>query len=148
MSQASLDAYISIAEALPEKRRRVFEVVVRYSRGDDQEAGATLNEIATALELGNQLHLISGRITELKKLGLIYETGHRRDGQSVHKVVADPPLFFRLTKPMRAAVLQAVVVSIDTVFPGGATQVCLRFPGPLVDGPLSEVGGTVRLEVN
>ncbi len=145
MSQASLDAYISIAEALPEKRRRVYEVLVRYSVADDPESGATLKEIAAALELGNQLHLVSPRVTELKNLGLIYETGGRRDGQTIYRVVTEPPLLLRFTKPARRAVFQAQIIGAHEV--DGKDCITLRLERPAGDGPLSKVGEHIRLEV-
>ncbi len=145
MSQASLDAYISIAEALPEKRRRVYEVLVRYCRPDDEGSGATLKEIATALELGQQIHLVSGRVTELKNLGLIYDTGMRREGQTVWRVENEPPLLLRFSKPERKPVYRVQIIGAHQV--DGKDCITMRLDLPAGDGPLSKVGEHFWVEV-
>ncbi len=72
-------AFVAIAEHLPEKRQRVFQMIL-------------LNQNITAQELAQKTMLpineITGRITELKNAFLIVETGSKTNRHSNKKNTA------------------------------------------------------------
>lgn len=72
-------AFLAIADRLPEKRQRVFNLILR-------------KEEVTAQELAQETMLpineITGRITELKNAYLIVETGYKRNRHSNKKNTA------------------------------------------------------------
>jgi|SRR5579871_799469 predicted transcriptional regulator len=69
-------AFERLKPVLSRRRREVLDAITR--RGLE---GAVAKEIAT--ELGLELHKVSGRCSELKALGLIADSGRRRDGAAV-----------------------------------------------------------------
>ncbi len=69
----SVAAFAQIADTLPEQRRRVYELIL--SKG---EYGATAQECADAFGVG--INCVSGRLSELKRDGLIARVGTRNGG--------------------------------------------------------------------
>lgn len=59
-------------------RDHIAEYVMRAGDG-----GATVREIAQAFGYGDGINKISGRITELKRAGRVFDSGRERDGCSV-----------------------------------------------------------------
>lgn len=102
MSQASLFAYQSIIEKLPERRRKVFEAVARWTPG----GGATCKTLAG--ELGLARDSVSPRIGELKNAGAIIECGEWK-GETVYKINPEPPILWeKPTKRPRALYRKAI----------------------------------------
>lgn len=68
MKDTQLQAYESIKSVLGKRQKQVFESICENPK--------------TAYDLSNSLNLpinsISGRITELAKLGIIYDSGERK----------------------------------------------------------------------
>ena len=75
MRQTSLDAYKGIKNELPEKRKRILEAI-----GSAGSKGATLFELVDIT--GQPVNEISGRVTELSKMGIIIGTGTRVNPRS------------------------------------------------------------------
>ena len=72
----SAAAFGSIAPVLCRKQSIVLDVI--RSKGLD---GCTAKEIAASL--GSGLHQISGRCSELKRMGLVIDSNRRREGSAV-----------------------------------------------------------------
>jgi hypothetical protein len=72
VQQTSLDAHESIKPTAAAVRGRILAEL--QARGS---TGATCDELEQALNMKHQT--VSARITEMKKSGTIYDTGHRRD---------------------------------------------------------------------
>lgn len=80
----SRDAFEAIKGKLPAARARVLEFV--RSRG---EQGATTDEVAAAFGVG--ANVVSGRLSELKRDGLLVPTANKRvtrNGQNARVFVA------------------------------------------------------------
>lgn len=73
--QASVEAFQVIAPTLSERRQRILAAIV-----DAGAAGVTLDELSQ--RFGVPAHTISGRVTELKRAGLVRHTGDRRRTRS------------------------------------------------------------------
>lgn len=67
-----------VRDSLPEKRRRVLEIIKAFG-----PAGATGKEVAAYL--GVEFNTISGRLSELKRDGMIVRTGQQRDSCAVYR---------------------------------------------------------------
>lgn len=78
-------AFEKIEETLTTRQKTVYSIIYhRY-----QHAGATCKEIAKIFGVG--MNAISGRITELKRMGKIKQSG-RRDGCAVWVINGEKPL--------------------------------------------------------
>lgn len=73
-------AWESIQGKLPESRWKVWEAIDRYG-----EFGVTTFTVADVL--GWPINCVSGRITELTKLGMIKDSGRRGENPSGKKAV-------------------------------------------------------------
>lgn len=80
VATTSIEAFARIAPALPERQRLVYEAICLCGIH-----GATIDEAAIAL--GVYPNAISGRFTELKRVGKIYATGERRKTSSGHSAM-------------------------------------------------------------
>jgi len=80
VAETSEQAYHEIRDSLPDSRRAVLEAIA------SAPGGLTLYEVAR--KLGRPEHTISGRITELKKAGLVIDSGIRRINPASNKGAA------------------------------------------------------------
>lgn len=71
IQETQLEAYESIQENIGPRRRRVLEVIEA-----DPYSGATLFEICG--KLGWPVNEVSGRVTELVTLGIVFDSKNRR----------------------------------------------------------------------
>lgn len=69
--------YEQVVPTLPERRRLVFEAIKTLGK-------ATLQDVSLALN--RPLNALSGRLTELKRAGLIKEVGKKQIGESKFSV--------------------------------------------------------------
>ena len=76
----SVDAFERIEKALPAARREVLGAIRR-----EGDAGTHLKHVCRVLD--KEKNEVSGRISELKKAGLIEQTGARREGCAVVRAV-------------------------------------------------------------
>lgn len=90
MSRASIEAYLSSLPRMPERRRKVLDAIHGW------ELGRTCGEIA--LSLGWPRDSVSPRMAELKRAGLVIDSGRIFNGQTVYCAVDDPALCLRLAK--------------------------------------------------
>lgn len=67
----SRDAYFSVMATLPEKRRAVF-----IALADDLQGRGTSYEVAR--KLGRPVHIVTPRLSELEKLGVVRDSRKRR----------------------------------------------------------------------
>lgn len=79
-SATSQAAHRRISPALSKCRQQVLACIAA------DPAGKTTAEVAAAL--GKEMHKVSGRLTELKKTGHIYNTKQVRDGGYIHRATA------------------------------------------------------------
>jgi predicted transcriptional regulator len=82
--QSRNDAHRVVQQSVSERRAAVLGAIIRAG-----SAGVTLDELADAFDCSP--NAISGRITELKRLGLVRHTEHRRktrSGSSASVIVA------------------------------------------------------------
>lgn len=66
----SVEAFREMVENLPEQRQRVWKAI-----GHAGKSGISAKELALSWGVG--MNVISGRFTELKRMGLIYQVGIR-----------------------------------------------------------------------
>ena len=78
-NEESNDAYIKALPSMAESRRACYDLIAERPR--------TAKECA--VELGKPFNAVSGRLSELKKMGLVEKTPMRRDGGAVLQVIGE-----------------------------------------------------------
>jgi hypothetical protein len=79
-SDTSAEAYRKHSGIWPNDRMNILEFI----RQD--ELGTTLADVAVMM--GKEKNQVSGRISELKRMGFIIDTGRRRNGFAVYRAVS------------------------------------------------------------
>lgn len=73
--QTQLEAWASIQENLPDARRAVLLTILNAGKHG-------ISTIAISEKLGWPINCVSGRITELKRVGLVEDSGRRCENPS------------------------------------------------------------------
>ena len=77
MQDTSIDAYVAIQPRLPKKQKDVYRLLSEATR---QGVGMTNYELARALHW--QINCVTGRVKELRDLGLVVKSGRRFNGET------------------------------------------------------------------